>query len=73
MRDWGWVVGALPPQPRTVDLKVSEMSAFGLPRVAPHDRCGKILVNVGKKRLQKIYVSYKMKVLSRYEKNETRK
>ena len=28
----GWLVGALPPHPRTVDLKVSEMSAFGPPR-----------------------------------------
>ena len=29
---WGWVVGALPPHPRNVNLKVSEMSAFGPPR-----------------------------------------
>ena len=28
----GWVVGALPPHPRTVDLKVSKMSAFGPPQ-----------------------------------------
>ena len=27
-----WLVGPLPPHPRTVDLKVSEMSAFGPPR-----------------------------------------
>ncbi len=27
-----WLVGALPPHPRTVDLKVSEKSAFGPPR-----------------------------------------
>ena len=32
IRPWGWVVGALPPHPRTVDLKVSEMSAFRPPQ-----------------------------------------
>ena len=34
------LVGVPPPHPRNVDLKVSEMSAFRPPRVAPQDRWG---------------------------------
>ena len=43
---WGWVVGALPPHPRTVDLKVSEMSAFGPPRGCAS---GSLWVKINKK------------------------
>ncbi len=39
--------GALPPHPRTVDLKVSEMSAFGPPRGCAS---GSLWVNINKKR-----------------------
>ena len=46
IRPWGWVVGALPPHPRTVDLKVSEMSAFGHPRGCAS---GSLWVNISKK------------------------
>jgi hypothetical protein len=56
----GWLVGALPPQPRTVDLKVSEMSAFGPPRGCAS---GSLWVNINKKSL-KMSFSLKMKVLS---------
>ena len=39
-------MGALPPHPRTVDLKVSEMSAFGPPRGCAS---GSLWVNISKK------------------------
>ena len=47
-----WVVGALPPAPQNVDLKVSEMSAIGPPRGCAS---GSLWVNIGKKGFKNVF------------------